>query len=122
MHDEDLPYDRMPVSQRRIEEARIRDALRDAPGDPLLNADLAELLALRGNLLGAEQIVDRGLLAVPDDPVLLAQAAELREVPDDVRSQSRGRSQPEVGPLVGAYCWCGSGKRRGACHARGVRR
>jgi hypothetical protein len=111
-----VEYEKMHRAERAAAEAWLREELRDAPEDPDLHVELAVLLALRGNLLGAEQIVEHGLLIAPGHEVLQAQLDDLRSIPEALRRASRGRAQPEIGPLEGAWCWCGSGRRAGACH------
>jgi tetratricopeptide (TPR) repeat protein len=58
-------------------EARLRDRLAAAPGDPNLHLYLASIAASRGDVQGSIKLVDAGLSAKPGDQPLLLYGAEL---------------------------------------------
>ncbi|MBI5622526.1 MAG: hypothetical protein HY924_01970 [Elusimicrobia bacterium] len=58
-------------------EARLRERLAAAPGDPLLYNYLAHIAASRGDIQAAMKLIDAGLSAKPADQSLLLYGAEL---------------------------------------------
>ncbi len=103
---------------RRAEaEEQFRAAIDVDPTMPNAYAGLAAVLAHRGNLRGAEDVIAEGLRQAPEDVQLRQLAEELASVPADQRRALQGRAMPEA-PGPGDRCWCGSGRALAECHGR----